>query len=198
MTGTVRPIRDFIFNGFALEGELHSIMRRLDGPTERGLGRFAGEEIVEPYIDQLAQEDREDARFMAQYYEVFYLIENMLRRMIAQTMESTYDDRWWHSRVPQAVKDSVARTQSREIDSAVTPRSSDPIDFTTFGELSQIISFNGDAFGGVFTSVKAAERVIGLMNTLRGPIAHCGYLTDDEVARLYLAVRDLFRLMAAA
>lgn len=172
-------------------------MRRIDGAGARGLGRFAGEEIVEPYIDQLAQEDREDARFMAQYYEVFYLIENMLRRMISEAMEATHGADWWESRVPQNVKDSVSRTQSREIDSAVTPRSSSPIDFTTFGELSQIINFNGDAFSGVFSSVKAAERVIGLLNTLRGPIAHCGYLTDDEVARLYLAVRDLFRLMAS-
>ncbi len=198
MTGIVKQTRDFIFNGVALEGELQSIMRRLDGPGERGLGRFAGEEIVEPYIDQLAQEDRENARFMAQYYEVFYLIENMLRRMISEALEATHGPGWWDARVPPAVKDSVARTQSREIDSAVTPRSTDPIDFTTFGELSQIINFNGDAFGGVFNSVKGAERVISLMNTLRGPIAHCGYLTDDEVARLYLAVRDLFRLMASA
>lgn len=197
MTGAVKHARDFILNGFALENELQAILRHLDGPREFGLGRFAGEDIVEPYIDQLAQEDREDARFMAQYYEVFYLIENMLRRMISETLEATHGANWWETRVPGAVRDSVARTQSREIDSAVTPRSSHPIDFTTFGELSQIINFNGDAFGGVFTSVKGAERVIGLLNTLRGPIAHCGYLTDDEVARLYLAVRDLFRLMAA-
>ena len=135
---------------------------------------------------------------MAQYYEVFYLIENTLRRMISDTMSATYGDDWWDARVPQAVKDAVARTQTRERDSAVTPRSSDPIVFTTFGELGQIINSNPDAFGGVFTSLKGTERVIALLNTLRGPIAHCGYLTDDEVARLYLAVRDLFRLMAAA
>lgn len=34
-----------------------------------------------------------------------------------------------------------------------------------------------------------------MLNSLRGPIAHCSPLADDEVVRLRLAVRDWFRLM---
>ncbi len=196
MTGNVRDIRDFVLNGFAFEAEFRAIQRRSEGSSDGGLGVFAGSEIVASYVDQIDQQDRENAKFMAQYYEVFYLIENMLRRMVSDTMEATYADEWWDTKVPQVVKDAVSRNKLREVDSAVTPRSGNPLDFTTFGELGQIISSNGEAFGGQFTSLRAAERVISLLNTLRGPIAHCGYLTDDEVARLYLAVRDLFRLMS--
>jgi hypothetical protein len=33
------------------------------------------------------------------------------------------------------------------------------------------------------------------LNTLRGPIAHCGLLAEDEVDRLKLSVKDWFRLL---
>lgn len=185
-----------MLNGFAFEREIRSISKKQAGDDLGGLGIFAGSEIIASYVDQLDDQDREDARFMAQYYEVFYLIENMLRRMVSDTMSATYGDDWWEEKTPQRVKDAVTTTRSRELDSSVTPRSNNPLEFTTFGELSVIISSNSEAFGGMFKSQRAAERVISLLNTLRGPIAHCGYLADDEVARLYLAVRDLFRLMA--
>lgn len=81
-----------------------------------------------------------------------------------------------------------------ERDTGVTPRSDEPIDFLTFGELGQIISANWDVFGAVFSSAKAVERVMANLNTLRGPIAHSSPLAEDEVVRLRLAVRDWFRL----
>jgi hypothetical protein len=83
----------------------------------------------------------------------------------------------------------------REIDSGMTPRSSEPIDFTNFGELGEIIKGNWDVFGGIFDSPRAVERVMANLNTLRGPIAHCSALAEDEIVRLRLSVRDWFRLM---
>ena len=71
----------------------------------------------------------------------------------------------------------------------------DPIDFTTFGELGEIIKKNWDVFDSLFTSVRAVEKVMSSLNTLQGPIAHCSLLAEDEVLRLRLAVRDWFRLM---
>jgi hypothetical protein len=99
------------------------------------------------------------------------------------------------SRVPQTVREHADTTQKKEIDSAVTPRSDDPIDFCTFGELGEIIKANWDVFAPIFSSVKAVDRVMTSLNTLRGPIAHCSPLADDEIVRLRLAVRDWFRLM---
>ncbi|WP_160291582.1 Swt1 family HEPN domain-containing protein [Xanthomonas vesicatoria] len=83
----------------------------------------------------------------------------------------------------------------KEIDAGVTPRSQEPIDFTNFGELGELIKSNWDVFGGVFKSPRAVESVMSRLNTLRGPIAHCCPLSEDEVVRLRLSVRDWFRLM---
>ena len=77
-----------------------------------------------------------------------------------------------------------------------TPRSSDPIDYTTFGELGEIIKSNWSIFGGaVFNEIKAVEKVMANLNSLRNPIAHCCALAEDEVVRLHLSLRDWFRMM---
>ena len=83
----------------------------------------------------------------------------------------------------------------RDLDSGVTLRSEDPLDFTTFGELGQIITGKWELFGDVFTSRKAVEKIMANLNILRGPIAHCSPLAPDEVVRLELTVRDFFRTM---
>jgi hypothetical protein len=97
--------------------------------------------------------------------------------------------------VPEEVKREVAKRRKKETEAGVTRRSDDPIDFTTFGELSEIIKSNWDLFGAIFSDIKAVQSVMSRLNTLRGPVAHCVPLAEDEVLRLRLSVRDWFRLM---
>jgi hypothetical protein len=92
------------------------------------------------------------------------------------------------------VQDAETRLQ-RDLDSGYTLRSDNPLDFTTFGELGEIIKTNWDLFGAIFSSPKAVEKVMASLNLLRGPVAHCSPLAEDEVLRLQLSVRDWFRLM---
>ena len=58
----------------------------------------------------------------------------------------------------------------RERDSGMTMRSEDQLDFTTFGELAEIIKANWSIFGSIFNSVKAVEKVMMLKCTSR---AYC-------------------------
>jgi hypothetical protein len=116
---------------------------------------------------------------------------------VSETLETAEgNDQWWHSnRIPQNIQTDVTGRIQKELDSGVTRRSLDELDYTTFGELSVIITSNWDVFGGLFGSRKALEKVMASLNMLRGPIAHCTALAEDEVLRLQLTVRDWFRLM---
>ena len=149
------------------------------------------------YYPQIEASIRAEAADMAPHYEVFYSLEKTIRGLVADTLEAEAGDGWWESgRVkPDNVKRDAEDRRQREIDTGATPRSTDPIDFTTFGELGEIIKSNWDLFGSLFTSKKAVERVMANLNTLRGPVAHCSMLAEDEVVRLQLSVRDWFRLM---
>ena len=147
------------------------------------------------YYPQFESEIRNEAKQMSKHYEIFYCLEKSIRELITSSLESSFGDTWWKDKVLQKVKDDVKGRIQKEVDSGVTPRSDQEIDFTTFGELGDIIKSNWDIFGTIFNSQRAVERVMNNLNTLRAPIAHCSKLAEDEVVRLQLSVRDWFRLM---
>lgn len=150
----------------------------------------------EKYYPQFQQSIRSEANMMAQHYETFYCLEKSIRSLISETLDLEHESGWWDENVvPPNILSEVKNRIKKEIDSGVTKRSDEPIDYATFGELSEIIKKNWDTFGSIFNSAKAVTNVMGRLNTLRGPIAHCSPLAEDEILRLKLSVRDWFRLM---
>lgn len=150
----------------------------------------------EQYYTQFDRRVRNEAAKMAAHYEIFYCLEKSIRELIIDTLEESEGDEWWGSgRIPQRIHQDVMSRIQREKDTGMTLRSDEPIDFTTFGELSGVICGNWDLFGGLLTSRKAVERIMSQLNSLRGPIAHCSPLAEDEVLRLHITLRDWFRQM---
>ena len=187
-------IKLFAMANLLIEHDLDRIEAEYSFDLGRGLRQDAGND--EAYYPQIEGAIRAEAAAMAPHYEVFYSLETTIRGLVGDTLEAADGSQWWTgSRVPTPIAQEVAKRQQREIDTGMTPRSDDPIDFTTFGELGELVKQNWDVFGALFSSVKAVERVMGNLNSLRGPIAHCSPLAEDEVVRLRLTVRDWFRLM---
>jgi len=184
---------------FAISNQLaENDLDRLERQFAVDLGRAytATLEKDETYYPQIDRAIRQEAANMAQHYEIFYSLEKTIRSLVADTLQTAEGEQWWDSgKIPPKIKQDAEARLQREVDSGMTLRSSDPLDFTTFGELSEIIKGNWALFGAIFVSPKAVEKVMANLNTLRGPIAHCSPLADDEVVRLRLSVRDWFRLM---
>jgi len=153
--------------------------------------------VEDVYYPQFDAAVRAEAAQMAKHYEVFYSLETSIRALVSETIKTAEGSPdWWSSaRVPATIQTEVSSRVQKELDAGVTRRSSDELDYTTFGELSNIIISNWDIFGALFNSKKAVEKVMASLNTLRNPIAHCSPLAEDEQVRLQLAVRDWFRLM---
>lgn len=154
-------------------------------------------EADQDYYPQIETAIRAEAAAMAPHYEVIYSLESSIRRFVDDLLTTAENPAsWWDSgRVPAQIKKDAEGRRKRELDTGMTPRSTAPLDFTTFGELGEIMKTNWDVFGAIFHSVKAVESVMSRLNSLRGPIAHCSPLAEDEVVRLRLSVRDWFRLM---
>ncbi len=132
---------------------------------------------------------------MSNNYAIFYCLENSIREILTQRLEEQYGEYWWNLAVPEAVRKNAEGNRKKELSSGVTPRSNEFIDFTNFGELGEIIKTNWDIFGDMFRDVRAVEKVLATLNTLRAPIAHCKSLAEDEELRLHLGLRDWFRQM---
>ncbi len=172
---------------------------RLDR-VEGELGVDLGRQEIAPTKEQdyYAQFDaafRNEAKEMSHHYEVFYCLEKSIRRLIVQIMKESYSDNWWDLKVREEIRKNVEANIKREAESGFTERSELKIDYTTFGELTSIVQDNWDAFSALFKNPKAFSKIMTSLNQLRGPIAHCCPLAEDEVVRLNLAVKDWFRLM---
>ncbi len=186
--------RLFGLNNLLIESEVRRI--EVDFGVDLGHRVDLAENRDNEYYPQFVERLRNEAAEMSRHYAVFYCLENSIRELIAQRLEEVHGAGWWDLAVPQVVRDNAAKNMKKELQSGVTMRSTELIDYSNFGELGEMIKANWDIFGDMFRDSKAVERVLANLNTLRGPIAHCKPLAEDEVLRLNLALRDWFRQMS--
>lgn len=188
-------LRSFGMTGYLITDELRSIEEKYK--IDLGHSKSTQTESASDYYAQFEQEIRTEAILMSNHYELFYCLEQSIRKLVVETLVENEGANWWDSgRIPQKIRDDVKDRTKREIDSGVTRRSDREIDYTTFGELSVIITSNWDLFGALFSSRRAVEKVMSSLNLLRGPIAHCCSISEDEIVRLRLTVKDWFRMMS--
>jgi len=193
MSSKADRLRLFALNNLAIEAAVQRVEHEQDidlghrPPVEGGLD--------ETYYPQFEEKIRREAAEMSAHYRVFYCLENSIRSLISEVLSEKHGVDWWAATVPENVQSHVAATQKKEVESGIAIRSQEPIDYTTFGELGEIIKTNWGHFVDIFQNIKALEKVIATLNVLRGPIAHCKPLAEDEVVRLHLSVRDWFRSM---
>jgi hypothetical protein len=186
-------LRSFGMSGLMVCDELKKIEEQYS--VELGHQPRALQQSTTEYYPQFEQAVRHEAAQMAKHYELFYCLEQSIRKLITEAMEEAGGANWWEDKVPQQIRDEVKKLIKTEVDSGITRRSDRAIDYTTFGQLSVIISSNWILFETIFKSPRAVEKVMSSLNLLRGPIAHCCPLSDDEIDRLQLTVKDWFRMM---
>jgi len=182
-----------------LFGMSHSLVERdldnVEKALKLDLQRANPDDKDEDYYPQFDHALRVEAAQMGEHYELFYCLEKSIRKLVAETLATGHGENWWETCVPEKIRVGGKEKMQYEVDSGVTLRSDHEIDFTTFGELGEIVRNNWQSFDTFFSSQKAFTKIMTSLNMLRGPIAHCCPLAEDEVVRLQLTVRDWFRLM---
>jgi Swt1-like HEPN len=186
-------IRLFRMTHQMLESDLDRVEKSFSIDLGRESQARAGKD--EDYYPQFSESVRQEAASMAEHYEVFYCLEQSIRDLVRDKLAAEVGSNWWEKVVTDPVKLNVDANITRERDSGVTMRSTEKIDYTTFGELGEIVRANWPAFSDTFNSQKAFTKIMTNLNVLRAPIAHCCPLAEDEAVRLRLTVRDWFRLM---
>lgn len=186
-------IRLFGLNNLSIEAEI----RRIETLHDVDLGHRADESDgqEEQFYPQFSQKLRDEADEMSRHFAIFYCLENSIRELITSRLEEAHGESWWDTAVPPNVKDNANKNRNKEIAAGITPRSELMIDFSNFGELGEILKANWSIFGDTLKDISAVQKILGSLNTLRAPIAHCKPLAPDEVLRLHLGLRDWFRQM---
>lgn len=189
-------IRAFGMSGLQIVGDLEELQDK--HAIDLGVVPKSAKNRKVSEYEQFEAQLRQEAARMSEFYEVFYCLENSIRKLVKDIMIEAEGADWWDSqRVDEnKIRNVASLRHQKEVDSGITPRSEELIDYTTFGELSQLITDNWDIFDPVFASKTAVSNITNQLNLLRGPIAHCNPTDELEQERLNLAVRSWFKLMS--
>jgi hypothetical protein len=127
---------------------------------------------------------------MADFYVLYYCLENTVRRLISECLTAKHGVNWWQAAVSEAIRNAVADKQQREKESVLSIRSEDPLSYTNFGELIVIMEANWDCFSDTIRSRKSMQQTLSQFNIIRNVIAHSSELSETDVTRLKLLIQD--------
>lgn len=141
-------------------------------------------------VELFDRDIRLEGRRMADFYVVYYCLENTVRRLIAERLKDKHGPNWWDAAVPSGIRQAVAEKQAREKETVLSIRSEDLLSYVNFGELIAIIEANWESFSDTIRSKKAMQQTLSQFNQIRNVIAHSCSLSANDISRLKLLVND--------
>lgn len=189
-TTAADQVRLFGMRNLMLESDLINLEK--NGIAIDHANTIKKDELVD--TDLFEADILKSAQNMAKFYILYYSLENTIRRLISGRLYEKYGAEWWELKVPGGVKTGVSDKQKKEKDTPMSIRSDDPLTYTNFGELIDILNANWSDFSDTLRSQKATQQILSQFNLVRNIIAHSVELNDDEILRLELLVKDWFRI----
>ena len=131
---------------------------------------------------------------MADFYVIYYSVENSIRRLILERLAEKHGGAGGRRASRRACKTRSKRSRKRNAIIPCLIRSDDPLSYTNFGELIGIFDANWLDFSETLRSQKAMQQILSQFNKIRNVVAHSCELNDDEITRFKLLVKDWFRI----
>lgn len=180
----------FAMKNLMLESELSKLEK--SGIELGHVQTIQKDELVD--TDLFEREILLKAKKMADFYVLYFTLENSVRKLITDVLVEKHGVEWWEKRVPSGIKDKVERVKKEEKDTAMCIRSEDNLAYTTFGELIDIFNANWNDFAELLRSRKSVQDTLSQFKNIRNVIAHSCELNDDEILRFKLVIKDWLRI----
>lgn len=185
-------VKLFGMHNLMLEAELNKLETK--GIQIEHAKTISKAEVVD--VDLFESDILLEARKMADFYVIYYAVENSIRRLVSERLLEKHKSNWWKDKVPAGVQNEVEKKQKEERDTTMSIRSDDPLSYTNFGELIAIFDANWADFSDTLRSQKAMQQILSQFNKIRNVVAHSCALNDDEITRFKLLVKDWFRIQS--
>lgn len=181
-------LSDFMFRGLLAT---HSIR---DMQAAGQLRERVGEAQSQSDIDLLAPVSgavRSGSLFMQRSYRLLFVLENLVREFVREVLEEIDKDEWFEKRASRDMKKKVDDRKATEAkNNWHTGRNEHPIYYLDFGDLSLLIQNHWEVFKGLLPTQSWAVSRLNDAERSRNVIAHTNLLSDEEVVRLEMHVRD--------
>lgn len=185
-------LQAFLYRGLTATHRVARMVEEgvLQEPISQGLA--AGTTV----IDEFEASARTRARRMGRIYELLFCLENSMRELIGRTLKEAEDLEDWTDGIETEI---LKRARKREAqDDAARwhgPRGESILSFLDFPDLGGIILDRWDDFEDLFGDRRWVERYFNEMNPTRRALAHTGDLTEFDVERMEMRVREWLRVV---
>lgn len=194
MTSAESRLYEFVFRGLLADEALDR-----QGRQNKRLLDVADEEIAKALsLDTLDDVNVGNAKAMAVVYTAIAAFENGVRSMVVKTLIEKHKEEWWEKGVSNGIRE---RAQKRMEDEQNVKwhaqRGQDPVNYTTFGDLKNIMQNNWDAFEDLIGNLAWAAGIFDVIERSRNVIMHSGMLEKEDIERLGVNIRDWIKQVGA-
>lgn len=131
------------------------------------------------------------AEKMAEFYKIYFTLENSIRDMIKTVLQEKYGSDWL-KHIPKKVLDGMNKFRKEEMESGMEI-SNDILEYAYFGDLITILESNERDFDNI-GDLKKAKPILSSFNKSRNVVAHSRMLTQDEISRFLVLVKTWLRM----
>lgn len=137
---------------------------------------------------------RSGSLYMQRCYRLLFVLENVVREFVREVLEELDQEQWFENRASLAMKKKVEDRKTTEAKNQWhTGRNAHPIYYLDFGDLALLIQSHWNDFKDLLPTQSWAVSRLQDAERSRNVIAHTNVLSDEEVIRLEMHVRDWVR-----
>lgn len=186
-----KDLSDFMFRGLLAKHSIRDM--EADGLLRSPLGTDQEKtdiDLLAPVSDAV----RAGSLYMQRCYRLLFVLENVVREFIVDVLGEVDGDEWFEKRTTALMKKKVSDREATETKNQWhTGRNQHPIYYLDLGDLALLLQTHWADFRGLLPNQAWAVSRIQDAERSRNVIAHTNVLSDDELVRLEMHVRDWVR-----
>jgi hypothetical protein len=184
---------------FAYRGQLAEEALDGQGRKNRRLLNIADEDIAKAIsLDVLDDLHVANARANAVVYTAIAAFENSVRTLVVKTLMEKFKEEWWEKGASNGIRERAQkRLEDEQLVRWHAQRGQDPINYTTFGDLKNVMQNNWDAFEDLIGSLPWASGIFDVVERSRNVIMHSGMLEREDIERLGVNIRGWVKQVGA-
>jgi len=134
---------------------------------------------------------------MGEVYELLYCLENSVRELVEGVLKEAYGfDKWWTEGVPEAIRKPAEKRKEDDLKARWHgPRGESPINYVDFPQYAEIMVERWAHFEQLLGDKDWVVNYFAELNRSRRALAHTGSLTESDVERMGIRVRDWLRVV---
>lgn len=164
------------------------------------VNRLLGAEDVRPTqqtIESFSEDAREQAAAMGRVYELLYCLENSIRELIESTLKEAHGPQdWWATGIGEPIRKGAEKRAAEDAKARWHgPRGDSLLAYVDFPQYGDIMLSEWALFEPILGDQGWVTSYFAELNRTRRALAHTGRLTEADVERMDVRVRDWLRVV---